>query len=63
LFCKLDIKNQVKEFYSIFHRYRHWGLKRRANVQAREEYIRETDPLIRAMGLRVPDPSVGREFV
>ena len=44
-------------------RYRHWGLKRRTNAQAREAYIRETDPLIRAMGLRVPDPSVGREFV
>jgi len=44
-------------------RYRHWGLKRRTNAQAREEYMREVDPLIRAMGLTVPDPTVGREFV
>jgi 1,2-phenylacetyl-CoA epoxidase catalytic subunit len=44
-------------------RYRHWGLKRRTNAQAREEYMREVDPLIRAIGLRVPDPNVGREFV
>jgi ring-1,2-phenylacetyl-CoA epoxidase subunit PaaA len=43
-------------------RYRHWGLKRRTNAQAREEYIREVDPLLGAMGLTVPDPSVGREF-
>ena len=43
-------------------RYRHWGLKRRTNAQAREEYIREVDPLLRAMGLTVPDPSAGREF-
>jgi ring-1,2-phenylacetyl-CoA epoxidase subunit PaaA len=44
-------------------RYRHWGLKRRTNAQARAEYMREVDPLIRAMGLTVPDPNVGREFV
>jgi ring-1,2-phenylacetyl-CoA epoxidase subunit PaaA len=44
-------------------RYRHWGLKRRTNSQAREEYIREVNPLIEAMGLTVPDPNTGREFV
>lgn len=44
-------------------RYRHWGLKRRPNAQARAEYIREVNPLIEAMGLRVPEPNVGREFV
>jgi ring-1,2-phenylacetyl-CoA epoxidase subunit PaaA len=44
-------------------RYRHWGLKRRTNAQAREEYIREVNPLIAAMGLMVPDPTVGREYV
>jgi ring-1,2-phenylacetyl-CoA epoxidase subunit PaaA len=44
-------------------RYRHWGLKRRTNTQARAEYISEVNPLIQAMGLTVPDPSVGREFV
>ena len=44
-------------------RYRHWGIKRRTNTQAREEYIREVNPLIEAMGLTVPDPNAGREFV
>ncbi|HLH75577.1 MAG TPA: Phenylacetic acid catabolic protein [Candidatus Binataceae bacterium] len=43
-------------------RYRHWGLKRRTNKQAREEYIREVNPLIEAMGLSVPDPNRGRKF-
>ncbi|MDP3768043.1 MAG: Phenylacetic acid catabolic protein [Dehalococcoidia bacterium] len=44
-------------------RYRHWGLKRRTNAEARAQYIGEVNPLIEAMGLRVPDPNVGREFV
>ena len=44
-------------------RYRFWGLKRRTNAQAREEYIREVTPLIEAMGLRVPDGNVGREYL
>jgi len=44
-------------------RYRQWGLKRRTNAVAREQYIREVNPLIEAMGLSVPDPTVGRDFV
>jgi len=44
-------------------RYLAWGIKRRANAQAREEYMREVKPLIEAMGLQVPDPNAGREFV
>jgi ring-1,2-phenylacetyl-CoA epoxidase subunit PaaA len=43
-------------------RYRHWGLKRRTNAQAREEYIREVNPLIEGMGLRAPAPMAGRQF-
>lgn len=43
-------------------RYRHWGLKRRANGQAREEYIKEVNPLIEKMGLKVPDPLKGRLY-
>ena len=43
-------------------RYRYWRLKRRTNAEAREEYIREVNPLIEAMGLEVPDPTVGRQF-
>jgi ring-1,2-phenylacetyl-CoA epoxidase subunit PaaA len=43
-------------------RYRQWGLKRRTNAQAREEYIREVNPLIEAMGLQVPDQKAGRQY-
>ncbi len=44
-------------------RYRQWGLKRRSNTQAREEYIKEVNPLIEQMGLKVPDPNKDRLYV
>ncbi len=44
-------------------RYRHWGLKRRANAQARQEYIDEVNPLIEQMGLEIPDPNKGRLYL
>lgn len=44
-------------------RYCHWGLKRRSNAQAREEYIAEVNPLIEKMGLLVPDPNKGRLYM
>lgn len=44
-------------------RYREWGLKRRSNAQAREEYIKEVNPLIEQMGLQVPDPNEGRLYL
>ena len=43
-------------------RYRHWGLKRRTNAQAREQYIKEVNPLIEQMGLQIPDPDKGRHY-
>lgn len=43
-------------------RYCYWGIKRRSNRQARAEYTAEVNPLIEAMGLRVPDPNVGRLY-
>ena len=43
-------------------RYCYWGIKRRANTQARAEYLREVNPLIEAMGLAVPDPNAGRLY-
>jgi ring-1,2-phenylacetyl-CoA epoxidase subunit PaaA len=43
-------------------RYRHWGLKRRTNAQARQEYIGEVSPLIEKMGLQIPDPNKGRLY-
>jgi ring-1,2-phenylacetyl-CoA epoxidase subunit PaaA len=44
-------------------RFCHWGIKRRANAQARDEYIKEVNPLIEAMGLKVPDPLKGRRYL
>jgi ring-1,2-phenylacetyl-CoA epoxidase subunit PaaA len=44
-------------------RYRHWGLKRRTNEEARQQYLREVNPLIEGMGLAVPDPIAGRKYL
>jgi ring-1,2-phenylacetyl-CoA epoxidase subunit PaaA len=43
-------------------RYLAWGLKRRTNADARAQYQAEVDPLIRGMGLEVPDPVAGRKY-
>lgn len=43
-------------------RFRYWGIKRRTNAQAREEYIQQVNPLIESMGLQVPDPMQGRLY-
>ena len=44
-------------------RYCHWGLKRRSNTQARREFKKEVEPLIQQMGLVVPDPVAGRQYL
>jgi ring-1,2-phenylacetyl-CoA epoxidase subunit PaaA len=44
-------------------RYLHWGLKRRTNAQAREEFIQEVNPLIEKIGLKIPDPLKGRQYL
>lgn len=44
-------------------RFRYWGLKRRTNEEARQQYIAEVNPIIESMGLRVPDPLKGRKFL
>ena len=44
-------------------RYRFWGLKRRTNAQAREEYKREVDSLIEKIGLQVPEPKDSRLYI
>jgi len=44
-------------------RYIHWGLKRRTNAQARQEYMEEVNPLIEKIHLKVPDPNAGRQYV
>jgi ring-1,2-phenylacetyl-CoA epoxidase subunit PaaA len=43
-------------------RFRYWGIKRRSNAGAREEYMAEVNPLIEQMGLEVPDPNQGRLY-
>lgn len=44
-------------------RYIYWGLKRRTNARAREEFIQEVNPLIEKIGLEVPDPLEGRQYL
>jgi ring-1,2-phenylacetyl-CoA epoxidase subunit PaaA len=44
-------------------RYRQWGLKRRTNEEARQEFMAEVNPLIEGMGLQVPDPLKGRKYL
>jgi ring-1,2-phenylacetyl-CoA epoxidase subunit PaaA len=43
-------------------RYIEWGLKRRTNAEARQQYLAEVNPLVEKLGLSLPDPSVGRKF-
>ena len=44
-------------------RYRYWGLKRRTNTEAREEYRKEVNALLEDMGLQIPDPNEGRLYL
>ena len=43
-------------------RYRQWGLKRRTNAAARQQYTDEINALIADMGLQIPDPNEGRLY-
>jgi Uncharacterized conserved protein len=43
-------------------RYRYWGLKRRSNDQARQDYMNEVNPILKKIGLNVPDPNQGRRY-
>ncbi len=43
-------------------RYRYWGLKRRTNAEARQQYTEEVNALIADMGLDIPDPNEGRLY-
>ena len=48
---------------TTFEHYRYWGLKRRTNTEAREEYREEVNALLEDMGLQVPDPNEGRLYL
>jgi ring-1,2-phenylacetyl-CoA epoxidase subunit PaaA len=56
----LDMFGNSKSYRS--ERYMHWGLKRRPNSVARQQYKDEVDALIEKMGLTVPDPNKGRLY-
>jgi ring-1,2-phenylacetyl-CoA epoxidase subunit PaaA len=44
-------------------RYIEWGLKRRQNEEARQQFMGEVNPMIEQMGLQVPDPLKGRQYL
>ena len=44
-------------------RYRYWALKRRANEQARMDYVNEVNPILESIGLKIPDPFKGRRYM
>lgn len=44
-------------------RYIEWGLKRRTNEEARQQYIAEVEAQIAALGLTVPDRLEGRRYL
>ena len=44
-------------------RYLYWGLKRRTNAQARNEYFHEVAAALTEIGLRVPDPEANRHYL
>ena len=56
----LDMFGNSKSYRS--ERYMFWGLKRRPNAVARQQYKDEIDALILKMGLTIPDPSKGRLY-
>ena len=43
-------------------RYRYWGLKRRSNAEAREQYRQEVNGLIEQIGLQVPELDKNRLY-
>src|SRR5919109_2767948 len=56
----LDMFGNSKSYRS--ERYIFWGLKRRPNAVARQQYKDEIDALILKMGLELPDPNKGRLY-
>src|SRR3954471_21781682 len=56
----LDMFGRTESYRS--ERYRQWGLKRRTNAEAREQYRLEVNALIEEMGLEIPDPNKGRLY-
>jgi len=57
----LDMFGNSKSYRS--ERYIYWGLKRRPNAVARQQYKDEVDALLKQMGLEIPDPLKGRLYL
>lgn len=45
------------------HRYLEWGLKRRSNEAARQQYVQEVRPVLIKLGLEIPDEFVNRHYL
>ncbi|HLY64275.1 MAG TPA: Phenylacetic acid catabolic protein [Chloroflexota bacterium] len=43
-------------------RFVYWGIKRRTNEEARQDYMNEVNSLIEQVGLQIPDPKEGRHY-
>lgn len=43
-------------------RFVYWGIKKRTNEEARNDYLNEVNRLIEEIGLEIPDPKVGRHY-
>src|SRR5918994_3642470 len=56
----LDMFGNSKSYRS--ERYMQWGLKRRPNAVARQQYKDEVDGLLTKMNLTIPDPNKGRLY-
>ena len=40
-----------------------WGIKARSNEQLRQDYIRDTVPILESIGLEVPDHRANRRYL
>jgi ring-1,2-phenylacetyl-CoA epoxidase subunit PaaA len=40
-----------------------WGLRKRTNEQMRQDFIQEINPILNALGLKIPDPKANRRFL
>lgn len=40
-----------------------WGLRKRTNEQMRQDFIKEINPILKALGLEIPDPKANRRFL
>jgi ring-1,2-phenylacetyl-CoA epoxidase subunit PaaA len=44
-------------------RYVRWGIRHKGNEELRQDYIRDTRPMLEGIGIRVPDDAANRRFL